>query len=95
MGKSHNQRDDVMRKTELGPREPRVTLERGFSPGAPGRTSPAHTPVSVQKEPCQTSDFHVAEKIPLHYFMARTLWSLVTGATGPSSSLHLLRGPHL
>ena len=95
MGKSHNQRDGVMRKTELGPREPREILERGFSPGAPGRTSPAHTPVSVQKEPCQTSDFHDAEKIPLRYFMARTLWSLVTGTTGPSSTLHLLRVPHL
>ena len=76
-------------------RESREMPERGFSPGAPGRISPAHTPISVQREPSQTSDFHDAEKVPLCYFMACTLWSLVTGATGPPSTLHLLRGPHL
>lgn len=41
--------------------------ERGFSPGALRRSSPIHRN-HVQREPCQTSDFHDLEKIPLCYF---------------------------
>lgn len=93
-GEEPQTRETVSREgLNWGPeRESKEMLERGFSQGP--LEGPA-LPTPVQREPCQTSDFHDAEKIPLCYSMAGTLWSLVTGAPGPPSTLHLLRGPHL
>lgn len=52
-------------------------------------------PTLVQREPCQFLTSRRRENTSVLPLMAGTLWSLVTGAPGPPSTLHLLRGPHL